>query len=217
MLKKLVSFLVLLLLSVLTATAQSSVQRTELDRLDSIAFAALENGLPDTETKANRLLDKSILNHSLLHEINANTILGILNKNKGYYITSINHYFNALNAAEMRKDTGRISACFSNIGSVYQLQENYLKSLHYFRRSLELEEKLDNPLQKSIRLYNIGDVYRELDSLDLALNYFNQSLLIEERPPKSRGDYVCFAWYGRCLYLRRTHCRCGNYHRTCFE
>lgn len=180
-------FLVTLLVGVLPAIAQSSAQKAELDRLDSIAFAALENGLPDIEKKANRLLDKSVRNNSLLHEINAHTLLGIVNKNKGYYITSINHYFNALNAAELRKDTGRVSACYNNIGSVYQLQENYLKSLQYFRKSLKLEEKLDNPLQKSIRLYNKGDVYRELDSLDLALNYFNQSLLIEERYQNQEG------------------------------
>jgi tetratricopeptide (TPR) repeat protein len=100
----------------------------------------------------------------------------------------------ALNSAESIKDTGRVSALYNNIGSVYQLQENYPRALQYFLKSLAIEQRLNQPLQKSIRYYNIGEVYKELDSLELALNYFNNSLLLERKYKNSDG--VIYALLG---------------------
>ena len=119
-----------------------SQSKKELDKLDEIAFSAMENNDDDVIEKAQILLEKSKIHKSPIHEINAYTLLGIVNKNKGYYITSVNHYIKALSVAERIDDQGRVSACLSNIGSVYQLQENYVKALEYFQNSLEIEEKL---------------------------------------------------------------------------
>lgn len=159
----------------------------ELNKLDEQAFAALENNEGDVIEKANDLLEASIKYKSALHEINAYTLLGIINKNRGYYVTSVDYYNDALKVAETTKDEGRVSACFNNIGSVYQIQENYPKALFYYKKSLEIEERLKNPLQKSIRLYNIGEIYREMDSLSLALSNFNSSLIIEKENKNNEG------------------------------
>ena len=175
-LNKSILLLVVLLSSCFAVFGQN---KEELDRLDSLAFSALEHDESDVTEKAQTLLEASIKQKSPLHEINAYTLLGIVNKNKGYYITSINNYLKALNAAERINDNARVSACYSNIGSVYQLQENYPKALSYFQKSLKLEEELNNPLQESIRLYNIGEAYSDLDSMNIALTYFNRSLIIE--------------------------------------
>ncbi|GAB5419319.1 MAG: hypothetical protein Crog4KO_27480 [Crocinitomicaceae bacterium] len=172
-----------------------------LNELDSTAFYALENGLPDVEQKAEKLLNASEQYESALHLINANTLLGIVNKNKGYYVTAVDYYNKALAAAEEAEDQGRISACYNNIGSVYQIQENFPKALSYFQKSLEIEEQLNNPLQKSIRLYNIGDMYREMDSLSLALSNFNSSLIIEKENQNSEG--IVYALLGVAdIYLK---------------
>ena len=141
----------------------------KLRELDSIAFSALEENSSLTSVHANNLLAESELQEAFLYKINALTILGIINKEKGYYVTALNHYLNALNTAELNNDQPRVSACYNNIGQIYQLQKNYIKANSYYHLSLEIEDSLANPLQKSIRYYNIGEVFNELDSLDLAI------------------------------------------------
>lgn len=160
----------------------------KLRELDSIAFSALEENSSLTSVHANNLLAESELQEAFLYKINALTILGIINKEKGYYVTALNHYLNALNTAELNNDQPRVSACYNNIGQIYQLQKNYIKANSYYHLSLEIEDSLANPLQKSIRYYNIGEVFNELDSLDLALTYFNNSLIIEKKANSIDGE-----------------------------
>lgn len=159
----------------------------KLRKLDSIAFHALETNNALTTERAQDLLRYSELKKSHLHQINAYTILGIVNKNKGYYVTALHHYLKALDISETLNDQGRKSACLNNIGTIYLLQENYLEALKYFNKSLKIEESNSQALQKSIRYYNIGDVYNYMDSLDLALNFYTNSLLIEKKYKNAEG------------------------------
>lgn len=176
-------------------------QQRNLQILDSVAFAGLESNSPDVTKKAQQLLIKAQEDSSALHQINALTILGIVNKNKGYYITSLNHYLKALSIAKARGDKARESACLNNIGSIYHLQGNHSEALSFFNRSLQIEDQLKKPLQKSIRYYNIGDVYNDVDSLSLALNYYTNSLIIEKNEGNEEG--VVFANLGICeIYLK---------------
>lgn len=200
-LNKYILFLAIGFLSTSALYSQKSSKPIDLKKLNDEAFFALENNEDDVVAKARYLVEQSEIQKSGVYESNGYTILGIINKNKGYYITSVDHYIKALNAAEKIKDTGRISASYNNIGTVYQLQEIYTKSLDYFQKSLNLEEKLNNPLQKSIRLYNIGEVYSELDSMDLALTYFNNSLFIEKKYNNNEG--IIYALLGIAeVYIR---------------
>lgn len=183
--------LTLLIISLLVCSSlcfsQTKEEERQLRRLDSIAFTSLENSLPDVERKALDLLKKSQQFPPTFFEVNANTLLGIINKNRGYYVTALTHYLQALNTAEKLGDQGRISACLNNIGSVYHLQKNHEQALSYFNQSLEIENQLNQPLQKSIRYYNIGDVYKDIDSLDLSLTFFTNSLLIEKKKQNQEG------------------------------
>lgn len=165
-----------------------------LATLDSLAFVALETHSPKAEELAKQILLKTKENYRSKHTINAYTILGIINKDKGYYVSSLNYYLKALNASEKKKDEGRISSSLNNIGVIYQLQRNFQSAITYFSNSLKLEEKFNNPLQKSIRYYNIGDCYKELDSFDLALSYFNNSLIIEQKYKNTEG--IIYAYLG---------------------
>ncbi len=165
-----------------------------LNELDSIAYGALASSEKNVEQKANELLKAGQEANSPIHQINAYTLLGIINKNKGYFVTAVEFHNEALKVAEEAQDLGRVSVCYNNIGSVYQIQKNHSKALYYFKESLELEDQLNNPLQKSIRLYNIGDIYREMDSLSLALSNFNSSLLIEREFNNDEG--IAYALLG---------------------
>jgi tetratricopeptide (TPR) repeat protein len=171
-----------------------SIGQDKLTELDSLAFAALESRSGKAEEFANHLLEKTKGNPNSLHTINAYTILGIVNKDKGYYVSALNFYLKALNAAQIKKDQERVSSALNNIGVIYQLQRNYQAAISYFSNSLKIEEKYNNPLQKSIRYYNIGDCYKELDSFELALSYFNNSLLIEQKYNNKEG--ITYAFLG---------------------
>lgn len=174
---------------------------SELRKLDSIAFSSLENNSPNAQFDAENLLKESLKVKPSFYRVNAYTILGILNKNRGFYISALDLYLKALNAADIIRDNPRKSACFNNIGMIYQLQEKYEQAIHYFNLSLELEKKLNQPLQQSIRYYNIGESYKELDSLDLALTYFNNSLIIEQKAKNLEG--IIFAELGICdIYIK---------------
>lgn len=178
--------LFLFYLTPLLSVAQSE---EELIKLNDAAFEALEESDSSVTRRANELLEASSKSKKAsVFGINAHTLLGIINKDKGYYITSLNHYLKALNQAEELNDQGRISACYNNIGSVYQLQNNFTKSKTYFEKSLAIEEILDQPLQKSIRLYNLGEVYAKMDSFSIALSFFNRSLLIEKNEENTEGE-----------------------------
>ncbi len=178
---------VIVLLGVVFLPVIGIGQVSTLQQLDSLAFASLESNSPDVVTNAERLLSKSSEAKAPLYQINALTILGIVNKNKGYYITALNYYLRAQSIANLINDRARLSACLNNIGSIYHLQANYVEALSYFNESLNIEDELSNPLQKSIRYFNIGDVYNDMDSLSLALNYYTNSLILEKNQQNQQG------------------------------
>jgi tetratricopeptide (TPR) repeat protein len=176
---------VFLIVFISVATGHS---QANLKKLNDQAFTALERHSPDAVTYANQILEFKKENDTSVYVINAYTILGILNKDKGYYISALNYYLKALDGAEKRNDQARISSTLSNIGVLYRLQGNLNLAISYFSKSLKIEEKLKDDLQKSIRYYNIGDCYKELDKFDLALTYFIKSLLIEQKNKNIEGE-----------------------------
>jgi tetratricopeptide (TPR) repeat protein len=169
-------------------------------QLDALMFRQLESGSGDPSVQAQEIIRRSEEKASL-YLTNAFTVLGIVNKNRGYYVSALNYYLKALNTASVLGDKGRISACLNNIGIIYELQENYPKAIQYFERSLKIEEKLHQPLQKSIRLFNLGDCYFKSGSYEEALGYYTASLLIERKEGNALG--VAFAQLGMAgVYLR---------------
>jgi tetratricopeptide (TPR) repeat protein len=170
--------------------AQTPEDKT-LTELDSMAFAALEKGKPtQAGNLALQVIEKE--KNNSLYLVNAYTLLGIVNKNRGYYISSVENYLKALEIAEKLKDQGRVSACLNNIGVIYQLQHNYKLAISYFNKSLQIEEKGTNALQRSIRYYNLAECFLEVDSLDLALSYYNNSLIIEEKYKNNEGALYAY-------------------------
>lgn len=122
--------------------------------------------------------------------INAHTLLGIINKDRGFYSSAVEHHLAAKQLAEQSKDHLRLSGCLNNLGSVYQQQGDYYKALDLFKQSLEIETTMGkNKEQQSIRLFNIGESYLKLDSLDQAYAYYYQSLLIESELNNQEGIF----------------------------
>lgn len=174
------------------------------ERLDSLAFMYFEsNQFDEAEKTSKKILAINSLDTNI-YRVNANTLLGIINKNRGYYISATEHYISALNDARSLQDKGRQSAILNNLGTLYKLQHNYQKAIDFFKESLDFEKDLNNPVQTSIRFYNIADTYLELDSLDLALSFFNNSLLIEQKIQDKIG--LIYAYLG----ITEVYIKMGN-------
>lgn len=149
-------------------------------QLDKEQFSRLESGKEDPLFISKLIIEKSNKKPSI-YLINAYTVCGIINKNKGFYVTALDNYLKASKISLELKDQGRYSAALNNIGIIYILQENYSKAIYYFNKSLEIEEKRKDPLQKSIRYFNLGDCYKELGKYNEAIGFYTNSLLIENK------------------------------------
>jgi tetratricopeptide (TPR) repeat protein len=149
-------------------------------QLDKEQFRRLEGGKEDPLFICKLIIEKAN-NRPSIYLINAYTVSGIVNKNKGFYVTALDNYLKASKISLELKDEGRYSASLNNIGIIYVLQENYKKAIYYFNKSLEIEENRKDPLQKSIRYFNLGDCYKELSKYNEAIGFYTNSLLIENK------------------------------------
>jgi tetratricopeptide (TPR) repeat protein len=179
----------------------------KIDRLNDHAWSLARKAPDSAELYAEAAIERSVRAGNYPKGLmNAYILLGILNKDRGYYGISVEHYLRALEIAESTGDSLRVSGCLNNLGSVYHEQENYKKSLEYFQRSLAIENKLGKDKgQVSIRLFNIGEAYEKLDSLDKAAAFYYNSLLIEEELKNEEGMF-----YAR-LGIGKVETRKGSY------
>ncbi|MFN5983354.1 MAG: tetratricopeptide repeat protein [Fluviicola sp.] len=161
--------------------ANKSMWKDEsFQQLDKEQFRRLEEGKEDPLFISKLIIEKAN-NRPSIYLINAYTVSGIVNKNKGFYVTALDNYLKASKISLELKDEGRYSASLNNIGIIYVLQENYSKAIYYFNKSLEIEEDRKDPLQKSIRYFNLGDCYKELSKYNEAIGFYTNSLLIENK------------------------------------
>jgi tetratricopeptide (TPR) repeat protein len=156
----------------LNKSLSESFDNKDYNKAESIALSIIE----DSKYK-----DTSVL------KINANTILAIIYKDRGFYSSAIDKNLLVVQSTEKRKDYERLSAAYNNIGVLYKLQRNYTSAISYFTKSLKIEQKFNKPLSKSIRYYNLGECYKEVDSFDLALSFFSNSLIIEKKHKNFEG------------------------------
>ena len=172
--------IVLLLIS----NAYFSVGQVDRLRMDTEMFQCLNQEKYDSASVlANNVLKESnkLDEDTSVFKMNAYTVLGIVQKNKGFYVSAIDFNLKLLAIAEKVKDSARMSVAFNNIGELYKFQNNIDQAILFFNKSLKLEMLLKNDEQRSIRLYNLGESYKIVDSFDIALSYFNNSLILEKK------------------------------------
>lgn len=177
------------------------ISNEQLKQWDVEQFKRLESGHRNPVEIPEKIIASS--SKPSIYLINAYTVLGIVNKNKGFYATALNFHLKAKATAERMGDKGRLSACLNNIGILYLLQDNHAKAIDFFEQSLHLEEQLNNDAQRSIRLYNLGDAYKKANRLDEAMGFYTTSLLIERRIQNPIG--IQYALLGQADVYERLH------------
>ena len=86
--KKKIIFLLFFVILPSEVLFAQSVREKKLRELDSIAFSSLENNSSTVLEDANRLLEVSLKGKPTFYRINAYTLLGIVNKDRGFYLFS---------------------------------------------------------------------------------------------------------------------------------
>ncbi len=185
------------LLHSLDASALPDTAR--IDRINDYAYTLVKAKPDSADSYAQVAIARSLAAGGYAKGlVNAHMLLGILNKDRGYYGISVENYLKALKLAEGAGDSLRVSGCLNNLGSVYYEQGNYRKALSYFQRSLAIENKIGKDKgQASIRLVNLGDTYYKLDSLDKAAAFYYNSLMIEEELKNEDGMFYARLGIGR--------------------
>lgn len=122
------------------------------------------------------------------------TVLGILNKNKGYYQIAVSNYLNALRFATKINDSNRVSVCYNNIGVVYSLNLNQKEAVSFYRKSIAIEEAAGNRAQLSIRYYNMGASFQKMKLYDSSYFYFDKSLNLERELNDDNG--ITYSLFG---------------------
>lgn len=122
------------------------------------------------------------------------TVLGILNKNKGYYQIAVSNYLNALRFATKINDSNRVSVCYNNIGVVYSLNLNQKEAVSFYRKSIAIEEAAGNRAQLSIRYYNMGESFQKMKLYDSSYFYFDKSLNLERELNDDNG--ITYSLFG---------------------
>ena len=172
-----------------------SIKVIKISSLNDLAFEQI-NINPELAFKyVNSSLDINTID-SLSHiEFSKSyTILGILNKNKGFYQIAVSNYLKALQLSESLKDWNRVSVYYNNIGVIYHLNGKYEDALSYYIKSVYIEKSIGTKEQLSIRYYNIGESYQAMNYFDSSLFYFNTSLKIEQELESELG--IIYALHG---------------------
>ena len=195
---KAIVILIVLLTLANNAYCFDSNDTLTLSKISSLNDKAFEqiNVNPDLAFKYvdSALSLNSVDSVSHLEFSNSFTILGILNKNKGFYQIAVSNYLRALHSSELLKDWKRVSVFYNNLGVIYFLNGKYEDALIYYRSSVKIEKTIGTKEQLSIRYYNMGESHQALNHFDSSLFYFNRSLIIENGLDSKLG--ITYALYG---------------------
>ena len=166
----------------LIATLQDdSIKINELEKLDNMVYLID----PEMDDQINQQIDSICnihlekndrYNYFLELKANANTNLGVINRNNGNFPESIEYYEFALKAFE-KLNNPKAANVLNNLGLLNFDLGNYDEALNYLSKSFALKEKNESS-GKASTLSNIGMVYEMREDMDSAILYYNKALEI---------------------------------------
>ena len=116
---------------------------------------------PDSANFLSELaLEKAVKLKDQEEQINSFNCLGVLRRNEGALLSSIQNHYKALELSNQLKNDLLIAKSSNLLGSAYNLQGNYKSALKYIQKGLKIRESLGEPglnLQVS-SLINLGNV-----------------------------------------------------------
>jgi len=105
------------------------------------------------------------------------SLIGRVYDAQGQYQQALEYYQQSLNISRQMSDRYGEGTALSNIGSVYNSQNNS-QALNYYQQALAIREQIGDRNGIAYSLNSLGLYYNNLNEYDKALNYYQRSLNI---------------------------------------
>ncbi len=95
---------------------------------------------------------------------------------KGDLVKAIDYYIKCANTGLLINQEKITASAYSNMGYVYEMQNNKSQAVYYLKKSIEIYRETEETLHLCSILINLGEVYRTHGGLDSAYLYFQESM-----------------------------------------
>ncbi|RMD50219.1 MAG: hypothetical protein D6830_03260, partial [Ignavibacteria bacterium] len=129
-------------------------------------------------SKAIELAEK-LNNYSLLAK--SHNLVGVVQRNMGYFGKAMDHYQNALKYAQTANDSVQIAYSYNNIGGIHRMQRQFTLALENIYKAATMFEKLKMEKGLAFCYINIGIIYRERKDFKKAIEYLNKTIEIRKK------------------------------------
>ena len=135
--------------------------------------------------------------------------IGILKANQSKYPESLDYFFKSLKLFENIKTSNvqkSIGSCYENIGTVYNLTNNYDSAIENYTKAIEILSKIKNKeVQVALNIANIAIIYQKKKELNNAI----QNYKLAEEKLKNFDDFFALAtvnsWMGSAYLLSKEY------------
>lgn len=132
------------------------------------------------------VIQSSKLNY-LKGNANAHIQLGILEKNKGNYRTSLSYYGEGERMAREISDSGLVALALNGKGIAHKKLGKYLEASRYYHEAAEIWEAQGKKSQVATAYNNLGNLARQTKDYQLALDYQIKGLKLRTEIEDSVG------------------------------
>jgi signal transduction histidine kinase len=118
---------------------------------------------------------------------NINSSLGVTYFNKGSYEIAIEHYFKALQFAELTDNKRILGGILNNLGAVQVRIGNYDQALDNFLKLLAIAKELNNTPATALALSNAGECLTQTGDYKKARSLLEEAIAIRTKMEDKRG------------------------------
>ncbi|MEZ4672381.1 MAG: tetratricopeptide repeat protein [Anaerolineae bacterium] len=137
------------------------------------------------------------------HKLDALNILGNNHNVVGNYADAMDCFAQALRIGEQIGDNKQIAAVLSNIGALYNAQEDHQKALQHFERASKLYLEMGaQGVLPGIALLNVAETYNFLKMFDAAIRFAQESLDMFQAVQYTIGEAHAFIHIGTAYQLQ---------------
>ena len=131
---------------------------------------------------------------SIIAEVKNLNIKGTKARNVGDYKSALNLHFEALNLAEIAKDTTGLIFALNNIGTDLRRTYSNIEASSYHFLALELSSMKEIHIKsQAVAMNGLGNIFLSLNKPTQAKSYFRKALAIEEKDQNNLGIAINYA------------------------
>jgi len=140
--------------------------------------------------------------------IKCHSNLGIILSGQGDNLTSLEHFYKAIDLSEKNNETKLLGEQFLNIGSVYNKLKDNEKAYEYYKKAYAIKRQIGDELGQASVFNNIANLKRNKNDFVLALGYYKKALHIWDKYSFKRGLAVVLSNISNILLEK------GEYEKT---